>query len=350
MKIAILGDTHFGMRNDSTKFHDYYEKFYKDVFFPYLKENGITDIFQLGDLFDRRKYINFLSLSRSKEYFFSYLQENNITLHTLVGNHDLFWRESVSVNAQSLVLGEYSNIKVYTEPTKVSMEDVSIDIIPWICRENEEQVSSFIRKSRSDLCFGHFEIAGFSMYKGMESHEGLEASVFKQYSLVCSGHYHTRSQHGNITYVGTPGEMTWQDYDDPRGFHVYDLEDKSLSFVRNPYVMFYKVVYDDKDGTTTDLSSLDLKDAFVRVVVLNKTDFFAFDNFIETLYNKDCFEIKIVEDFAELNSGVIDQTVNLEDTVDVLTGYVDSIDTIDSKDVVKSFMKSLYIEACNVEL
>lgn len=61
--IALLGDTHFGMRNDSLDFHHLYEKFYTNVFFPKLKENGIKTIVQVGDLFDRRKYINFNTLA-----------------------------------------------------------------------------------------------------------------------------------------------------------------------------------------------------------------------------------------------------------------------------------------------
>ena len=66
MKLCILGDTHFGARGDSLDFHKYFRKFYNDVFFPYLKENNITTIIQMGDLFDRIKYINFNSLYLSR--------------------------------------------------------------------------------------------------------------------------------------------------------------------------------------------------------------------------------------------------------------------------------------------
>ena len=50
MKIALLGDTHFGVRNDARHFHEYYEKFYSEVFFPYLEEHGINTIIQLTSL------------------------------------------------------------------------------------------------------------------------------------------------------------------------------------------------------------------------------------------------------------------------------------------------------------
>jgi len=37
MKIALLNDTHFGVRNDSMIFDDFLHKFYEETFFPYLE-------------------------------------------------------------------------------------------------------------------------------------------------------------------------------------------------------------------------------------------------------------------------------------------------------------------------
>ena len=65
MKLVILGDTHFGARGDSLDFHKFFQKFYDEVFFPYLLENDIKIVIQLGDLFDRRKFINFLRSNKS---------------------------------------------------------------------------------------------------------------------------------------------------------------------------------------------------------------------------------------------------------------------------------------------
>ena len=59
MKIALLNDTHFGARNDSPAFLDYFMRFYNEIFFPYLKDNNIKTLIHLGDVVDRRKFINF---------------------------------------------------------------------------------------------------------------------------------------------------------------------------------------------------------------------------------------------------------------------------------------------------
>lgn len=348
MKIAILGDTHFGARNDLKVFHDFFEKFYKDTFIPYLRENKIDTVIQLGDLFDRRKYINFYSLDSCKRYFFDDLENSNIKLHTLVGNHDIYWRESLEINSASLVLGEYPSVVVHTSPTTIHIGDTAIDVIPWICPENEKEVIDFIAASKSDICIGHFEIAGFSMYRGMECHDGLSKDMFNKYEQVWSGHYHTRSKQENITYVGTPYEMTWQDFADPKGFHVFDLETRQLEFIPNPNNIFHRIEYDD----TKELPELDmdLTGAFVKLVVVNKTDFYKFDMLLNKLYSKGCYEIKIIEDLAEFRDGTVDEEINLEDTVSVLSNYIDSVETDLDKEKVKSYMRTLYTEALNIEV
>lgn len=348
MKIAILGDTHFGSRGDLKIFHDYFSKFYTEFFFPTIKEQGVDNIIQLGDLFDRRKYMNFYTLAECKRYFFDHI--GGMTFDTLVGNHDIYWRESLEVNSSSLVLGEYSNVKVHTRPTQIFCNDgTTIDIIPWICKENEDEVFDFIKKSKSDICMGHFEIAGFSMYRGMEAHEGLDGNIFSKYELVLSGHYHTRSKKENIIYTGVPYEMTWSDYNDPKGFHIFNTDTRELTFYENPFTLFHRMEYNDTIPLV-DLDTLDLKDCFVRVIVVNKTDHYKFDNFVSKLYSKGCYEIKIVEDLSEFTDGEVGEEINLEDTLSVLSNYIDSIETDEDTEKVKTFMKSLYIEAINQEV
>ena len=344
-QFAILGDTHWGCRNDLPLFYGHFEQFYTTLIED-LVERDVTDLFQLGDLFDRRKYINFKTLNEAKRCFFDKLKANNINLHVLVGNHDIHMRESVDINSPSLVLGEYDNITVYTKPTTVNYNGTTIDMIPWICRDNEKEVLDFIAKSKSDLCFGHFEILSFVMYQGMESHEGLPIDLFAKYEKVCSGHYHTRSQKENIVYVGTPYEMTWQDYNDPKGYHLFDIKTRELEFVQNNRTIFTRIEYNDTNPLV-DLSTLDLRDKFVKLIVTNKSDLYKFDNYVQKLYSKGCYEIKIVEDLTEFTEGEIDEDLDLEDTIDVVSNYIDSIETTADKEKIKSFMKSLYVEAIN---
>ena len=146
MKIILLGDTHLGIRNDAKHFHEYYEKFYSSVFFPYLEKHAVSTIIQLGDLFDRRKYINFLSLAESRRYFFDECKKRNIHLHALVGNHDIFWRHSLSVSSPRLLLNDYDNITLWDKHGTLEIDDAVFDMIPWICNENEKEILEFISK------------------------------------------------------------------------------------------------------------------------------------------------------------------------------------------------------------
>lgn len=343
-KFAILGDTHFGMRKDSQKFHKFSEEFYSKTFFPYLEQHDIKIVYQLGDLFDNRKSINPYTLAECKRYFFDELQKRNIVFYTLLGNHDIFWRESLAVSTSALLLREYPNIVVIDQPTTIGD---TIDMIPWICKENAEQVSQFIRKSNSKMCFGHFEIAGFKMYQGAESHGGIPKEIFSRYDLVCSGHYHTKSFADNILYVGTPMEMTWQDYDDPRGFHVYDTKKKKIEFVPNPFTIFSKIQYDDtKDLVPTNLEQY--REKFVKILVTGKSDLYKFDNVLNKLYDVDVYDIKIVEDLADTSRVELDESISLEDTIGLLNNYIESIE-IQSKDSVKIYLKELYNQALNME-
>ena len=350
MKVAIITDQHFGARNDSLIFLDFYEKFYDNTFFPTLDSSGIDTVLILGDTFDRRKYVNFYSLDRAKKMFFDKLQERGIRVHMLAGNHDTYYKNTNEVNSPELLLTEYTNIDVISKPETIVIDGTPICMMPWICPDNYQESLDHMTNTNAEICMGHFEIAGFAMHRGMESHDGLSKQTFDKFDIVFSGHYHHRSNDKHIHYLGNPYELTWQDYNDPRGFHLFDLETRELAFFQNPYTMFSRIEYDDKEREVLDLTVLDLKDKYVKLVVVNKTDYYKFDKFIQTLYNKGCHEIKIVEDLSEFEDGEVGEEINLEDTLSVLSNYIDSVETDVDKDQIKTYMRTLYTEAVNVEV
>jgi DNA repair exonuclease SbcCD nuclease subunit len=354
MKLCILGDTHFGARGDSLDFHNYFKKFYDEIFFPYLKANDIEVIFQLGDLFDRRKYINFNTLHLCREYFFDRCEILGIKVHTLLGNHDVAFKNTLEVNSTGLLLNEYRCVEYYDSFETVIFDGVDIDVVPWICGENEVEIFQKMKESKSQICFGHFDIAGFQMERGMISETGVDKKLFSRYDMVLSGHFHHKSTDGQITYTGTPYEMTWSDYNDPKGFHIFDTDTRELQFVENQFHMFNKVMYDDKIHDfeywkTYDFDSL--KDSYVKVVVLNKQNPYLFDTVLDTLYKKGIADISIVEDFSDI---VFDQDQELidqaEDTMTILSKYIDNLSLNVENEKLKSLMRELYVEALNSEM
>jgi DNA repair exonuclease SbcCD nuclease subunit len=352
MKIAVITDQHFGARNDSLHFLDFYEKFYNETFFPAIDTAGITTLLILGDTFDRRKYVNFYSLQRAKKMFFDKLHSRNIQVHMLVGNHDTYYKNTNDVNSPKLVLEEYNNINIIKHPTTLQVGETSICMMPWICPENYDDSMETLKDTNATICMGHFEIEGFQMYRGAPSHEGLEPKMFDKFDVVFSGHYHHKSSRGNIHYLGNPYELTWQDYDDPRGFHLFDLKTHQLEFIQNPNKMFKKVIYDDKINdikTITGMNLSHLKSSYVKVVVVNKTNPYLFDTLINRLYQINPIDITIAEDFTGQEDSEEDDVDQAEDTTTILNKYVDNLTTDLEKDKVKTLLRELYVEALNEE-
>jgi len=349
-KIALVTDTHFGARSDSIPFDNFFRRFYEEIFFPKIDKRGIKHIIHLGDCFDRRKYINFNTLSSCRNYFFDEIKKRNIELHMIVGNHDTFFKNTNDVNSPRLLLKDYE-FNVIDTPSELEFDDGSkIFMMPWICTDNYNQSMEAIKTTDAQVLFGHFEIAGFQMYKGHENDEGFDPKIFEKFDTVCSGHFHHRSSNGNINYLGNPYELTWADFEDPRGFHIFDTSERSLDFIQNPFSIFSKIYYDDEkvDPSTVDISQY--ANQHIKLIVVNKKDYYKYDQFIERLYKVNPLELKIIEDLSEFESDAMgDQEVDLEDTITLLSQYVDSLDTEADKDRIKTLMKTLYVEAQNYE-
>ena len=133
MKIALLTDTHFGARGDNSALDKYFAKFYNEVFFPYIDKHEIKQIIHLGDIFDRRKYINFQTLESCKKYFFDEIGKRDLKLDIIVGNHDIFYKNTNDVNSlQELINDRYKKIHLYPEAQEVVFDGLPILFMPWI--------------------------------------------------------------------------------------------------------------------------------------------------------------------------------------------------------------------------
>lgn len=354
MRVALITDTHFGARSDSIPFDNFFEKFYTDCFFPTLEERGVKTIIHLGDIFDRRKYINFNTLRSCKQYFFDEAEKRGIDIHLIPGNHDTYFKNTNEVNSPNLLLREYKNITLYQDPSEVVFDRQKILLMPWICADNYIDARKAMEDSDAKVCFGHFELAGFQMYKGVKNEHGMDPSIFDHFDLVCSGHFHHRDRSGNIFYLGNPYEITWSDWDDPRGFHVFDTETLEFDFLKNPYNMFHKIHWDDSNEQSMQaIENIDysvLERTCVKLIVVKKTDFSKFDNFVDRLYSCNLVELKIIEDFSEFEDEAVgDETIDLEDTMTLLGEYVDNTNTDLDRERLKTHLRTLYVEAQNIE-
>lgn len=355
MKIAIITDTHWGIRNDNVAFHDNSKRFLDDVFFPTLLRDGISTVLHLGDLVDRRKYINFVTAKRLREDFLEPLRDKKIDTHIIAGNHDVFFKNTNEINSlKELVSGNYDNVTIYKDPTEVVFDKTKILLLPWINNENREQSYDMIRKTDAAIIGSHLELAGFEMFKGSINSHGDDPKIFDRFEMVLTGHYHHRSTTGNIHYLGSHAEFTWSDFDDPRGFHILDTKTKELTFIRNPYKMFYKVWYNDADKIITEIldhNFEEYKGKMLKVIVTNKTNPYFFDMFIENLEKCNPLNMQIVEDNLNLYLENDDDIVNeAESTIDIFKTYIDQINAPNlSKKKLENTIVELYNEAINIQ-
>lgn len=203
MKIAILNDTHAGVRGDMIEMSKYQGRFYEEIFFPYLDEHDIKHIIHLGDYFDRRKYINFASLKANREHFIEPLIERGISMDLIIGNHDTYYKNTNDVNAPELLLFNEAQINVISECQVKEYDGTNIALVPWINNENYADSVEFMMSAPASVCMGHFEIEGALMHPGMTCQHGLDHTYLKRFDKVYSGHFHQKSEVKNIRYLGS---------------------------------------------------------------------------------------------------------------------------------------------------
>ena len=345
MKIAIITDQHFGARKNSKLFHDYFLKFYNNIFFPALEEEGITTVVDMGDTFDSRKGIDFSALSWAKNNYYDRLESLGVTVHTIVGNHTAYYKNTNDVNAVDLLLREYGNVIVYPKVQEVKLDSLNVLFVPWINQENETETLRLIENTNCDCAMGHLELSGFIAHKNHVMEDGMSSELFKKFSLVFSGHYHTRSTIEKISYLGNPYEMYWNDVGDDRGFHIFDTESRELTTINNPYRMFYNIYYKDTPHQTFDTSEYQNK--IVKVIVREKTSIKDFEKFIDKLYDVGVADLKIVENF-DIQEAEDFEVSESEDTLSILDRYIQEAEVNLDKSRLQSIMRSTYQEACEM--
>ncbi len=346
MKIALLNDTHFGCRNDSPAFMEYQNRFYNELFFPYLKKHNINTLVHLGDVVDRRKFINHNTAHNFKKVFWDKIDEMKLDTHIIIGNHDTYYKNTNEINAMSN-LSISKEAKVYTRPTEVTFDNLDILFLPWICDDNYDDSIYKIDNSTSLIAMGHLEVKGFEMHKGVYNDHGLDKSQFTKFEKVISGHFHKKSDDGRVYYLGTQYEITWSDYGCPKGFHIFDTETRELERISNPIKIHKKIIYNDKENNYLDFDYTDYERCFVKVFISQKTDENMYNTFIEKFYNNtNVHELQIIDDPTDLNTTVSDNILEQgEDTMTFLENYIDQIETDVDKQKLKAFAKDLYTEA-----
>ena len=349
MKIALINDTHFGCRNDNPNYANYIYKFWEEQFFPYLEKNNIQDVIHLGDVLDRRKFVNFKTLNDFNNKFVNRIKNLNVDI--IIGNHDTYYKNTNEINAPQELMS-WGN--VYAEPTVIEKGGMRMLYIPWVTPENLEQTTMMLEQESADIVLGHLEVKGFEMFNGAFADSGLDKKLFRRFEKVLSGHFHKKSDDGHIFYLGSQYEFVWNDYNCQKGFHILDTETRELEYIKNPFTIHEKIYYNDEENEYKLLYNYDKhRDKYLKVIVEKKKDYYLFDKWLDGFYkHTNVHDIKIIEDYSDLDASTVadDIAEKSEDTPTLLDNYIDELETDLEKSRLKKLMKSLYTEAGDLEI
>jgi DNA repair exonuclease SbcCD nuclease subunit len=348
MKMAIINDSHFGARNDSDVFLEYQEDFFKNTFFPYIDKHKIDTILDLGDTFDKRKDINFKTLTSCRRFFFDEVAKRNIKLHIIVGNHTTYYKNTNELTILNTISDLYKNVTVYTEPTEVVFGKTTFLLLPWINSSNYEQFLAAVDSTSAPCCLAHLELGGFAYQAGNIQSHGMSSLLFDNFQMVLSGHYQSKSDNGRVFYLGTQYDLTWADYGEKKYFHVIDSDSLELTPVENKNKMFIRLEYDDSiKGLEKDIEADDfarLNNKIVKLVIKTKSNSILFDRLIEKITLVSPRDISIVDnqqDFMYHNN----ENILVNDTMTIVKQTIEEIPTDLDKSVLYSLINELHEEA-----
>jgi Straboviridae/Ackermannviridae/Kyanoviridae exonuclease subunit 1 len=367
-KVAVMSDIHLGVRQNSKVFLDHFLDFLDTTVIPTCKKNDVQELVIAGDLFDHRKLQNveLLHTLREVKQFYAKLVDTFHSIHILPGNHDIYHTNTLRVNSLEECIPAYclnnrfndGPIQLYMEPTAVNLSGLKVLMVPWICEENEKDVLQSIADN-SSVCshiIGHFHLRGYSLGHGQVAEDGHNDDLFSAYRSVGSGHFHTLSEKrvGNclVQYLGCPYEMTWADWNDPKGFHLLDTETGLYEFHRNPRSLFHKIDWSEYAGGCWERKKVDhetiekFRGSYCRVMVTEPTK--GLDLFLTEL-EKVALDVKRVDKAissdVSSDDSAIAASLDFDDAWPFLKKALDEGEPQVPKERLEKFLADVYKEA-----
>ena len=148
--------------------------------------------------------------------------------------------------------------------------------------------------------------------------------------------------------MGSQLQFTWGDYGDEKYFHIFDTETRELTPVHNPITMFHKAFYDDTDSSFEKIQDTDYSESankFVKVIVINKENPYWFDSYLDKVHAQNPIHLQVVDDNKHMDFFDEDEIEDIEDTLTILSKYVDGLEIQGKKKNLDELMTSLYHEA-----
>lgn len=312
------------------------------------RENSISNVICLGDLFHNREQINTLAYQSTFEIIESAKLEG-IETYLLLGNHDIYLRESFKVNA----LRPFTYIStIITEPTTLEIDGVSCDFLPYVERP-QKCIEHHFSSSKSRVLFGHFSVAGgvtnklwAHKYRLLDDsderdveEEQVQIASFDRYDRVLLGHFHSRqtlSESDKIHYVGSPVQVDYRDAMSEKGIEIFDLKSLDGEFIENHFSPKYFVLPSEED-----LKSYVSEGSHVRLVVpanLGSTEILEMKERVLSEYSLSSVEIVPSAQEKKVGDvGLESSIIFTEDREQVLKDYLNNTEIPEGLDKERLF-------------
>jgi DNA repair exonuclease SbcCD nuclease subunit len=329
MKIAILGDLHYGIKSNDYVIDKKLNEVLTNRVFPYIKQNNIKHIIQLGDIFENRKGVSSYSGYNYVKYFLLPIIQNDLILYQILGNHDIFYDHDNIVNTLKMffVLMNNSNLNLIEDKEKVILGNRELYFVSYSSKAELEYLYG-------DILFGHFNIEGFEIQKGISVHNGIKQNVFKQnFNKVISGHIHRRDRQNNIWYTGSLVENDFGESDFIHGFYVLETDTLDLEFIPIEEKIFLRI-----DGNEIEKYE-NLEDKVVEIKFSSNSSIIDNEKVIEKLKSLSPTDIKIkYVDSVKKNKIVVQNY----DFLNVTKEYIDNEHDGLNKEILYKIVMKFY--------
>lgn len=330
MKRLIVGDLHFGVNEGNQKFLDYQKKSLEWII-NLSKDPDIYSVDFLGDIFDNRDHLSHSSIDLFN-WFFDEIESKVGVI--VVGNHDCPYKNTNKNNSVSLL-----NRKYFLADRELIEVSDSI-YVPWVNKKNQEDFSIALKKTKAKICFGHFDISGFDMIKGVTSkQDSISRDLLRKFDQVISGHYHNFSRKENVTYVGSPYQIDFSDLGVKK--FVATLEKSYLEFIENPYTFFVS----EKIESEEILPDIDfLLDKKVKLYI-NCERTIKIEKWLAKLIEVNN-DIKISDDFSFISIDEKNVNIKTENFLDMWKDFLE--EGIEDKEELNDLFMEEYQKLCKI--
>ena len=220
----MFTDIHFGKKNNSLQHNQDCVDFVSWFCDRVREEGGVTNVVFLGDWFENRNSVNVMTMTYAQEAL-RHLDSLGVPVHIIIGNHDLYHRESRKVYSTK-IFEQFVNVTLVNEPTVVD----DMLICPFLFKNEYPDLAKY---NKVPYWLGHFEFRNFVITGSDRKMEhGPDHTLFQGPKFIFSGHFHKRQANDNVVYIGNTFPMDYGDaWDDKRGMCLLDTSNDDVSFI-----------------------------------------------------------------------------------------------------------------------